>query len=1141
MNRRIGKRFALVCFSLNITALAFGFNPPTDTAGPLTVAIDAPDKVDALGKAFDATVSLANAGSAPLDVRLEVWVIDDWRIETSQGQSGRQIERLLRIAAGAKENVALKLAAGPRTYNALYPIHARATFADPVSRDKRQAHAIKIFGVETPRPASSMGALEAKPGLTPLVRYRGQSVALRVGDQGATRTLGAGWFGSEAETGATFQISSADRGGRMDCLAIHPPFRKGWGTIWADYDLILPDVKPITLTFSTAIRDIGPNEPPSDGVEFRVLVGPVVGAQPASRRVAPGAPRVLFTRFTKSKTWESASVDLSPYAGKRITLQLWSGPGPAHNTVCDSGFWGAPAIVIGYVQKAATVAAKLDRHTEALRLASRAREGSVEPWSWQIKSDAGTFGAAVVPGAIGLADAVIALSGGKGNLFFEGFAIQIDGVDLASIPMAESAPWTKTLSQGRGNVNAQLLCGGQETEVNTEIWTEAGALRFRFSMPGVKRDKRGSPRFTLLGLGQAISAFQFIAKDPVKGEQQTAPLRWPFGFTGAKPDRVYAGFGNVIEKPGKFDLSSDGFHLSTRHVGVDYDNGPSVVQASDVFPDRLQVDAERALVQLQVHHDATISLIPSEKGAFAAAKVYRDGIAGFKPAPGVEKLRGKMCLDYWGTSYQHGIDTVEKLAQYGVTDCVYVWHNWQRWGYDYRLPEIYPARGSHEEFLKLAETCRKHGILFCPHDNYIDFYPDAEGYSYDHIIFNEDGTPQRAWFNKGRAAQSYRWRPDSFQPWMKKNIALLKGDVKPTAYFTDVFTAIPPMDYYDRTGRFHPKTETIQRWGECFDYMREQFGGAPQISEAGSDHLIGHLDGGESDHNSVTPGSQAQWGWKTPCADAERTPWHDMASHGSFILFAGGLASRYVSGMDQRTHGYGSDDYLSLTVLGGRNPMAQGDSSAETILAYWLLHDICAELGKRPMTGHEFAENNIHRQIVRFGDDATVRVNRGKDDWTVASTILPQYGFVAHARIVGAQPAAPSEVRAEVTRRNGVVCAYAESPNALVVDARPPRPSLIQANTERKVIDFGPVVTNGAFRLLREKDSCRVIVLPGCPPSEIRLRLSRLTGQPNLRVSRIEKTGDDGNVVGQTEFQQSGDEVVFQTQTSDFGYLIPWR
>jgi len=1080
MKAELGGRCALVALVLGLVSTAWSFNPPRDTAGPLTVAIEAPDKVEALERPFEATVSLSNSGSAALSVQLEIWVIDDWRIEP---KNERRIERTVELAANGKAQVPLNVVAGAKTYNALYPLHARATITAPASNEKREAHAIKILSVNAPAPKTPAKPPEIKAGLTPLARYRGQSVALQLGDEGPARTLGVGWHGSDAETGANFEITSVDRGGRrMECLSIHPPWRKDWGNIWADYDLVLPEMKPITLTFSTAIRDTGPSEPESDGAEFRVLVGQAGNLFPST----------LFTRFTQSKTWEPASVDLSGYAGKHITLRLWAGPGPAHNTVCDTGYWGNPTIVVGTVPK--PVAGEKD----TVGSPNAAREFG---FGQEIKSEAGTFDVDFAPGAAGPADAKIAF--GKRRLVFQGFDIQIDGTPLGATPIAKGGEWGWKKEKERVVGEATLLCGGGPTRVRCEVWAESGALRCRFAMPAVKHDERGHPRFTLIGLG-------------------------PVG--GAKANRVYAGFGNVIENPRKFDLGSSGFQISTRHVGVDYDNGLSLVQASDVFPDRLQVDPERGLVQLQVRHDATISLIPSEKGAFAAAKVYREGIAGFKPAAGVAKLRGKMCLDYWGMSYQHGIETVERLVKYGVTDCVYVWHNWQRWGYDYRLPDIYPARGSHEEFLRLAETCRKHGILFAPHDNYIDFYPDAEGYSYDHIIFHEDGTPQKAWYNKGRDAQSYRWRPDAFQPWLKRNVALLNRDVKPTAYFVDVFTAIEPMDYYDYTGRFHPKTETIRKWGECFDYVREQFGGAPQISEAGSDHLIGHLDAGQSDHNGVSRTGARPWEWNAPCADAERTPWHDMASHGSFVLLAGGLASRYVGSLDVRTHGYGTDDYLSLTVLGGRNPMAQGDSSAETILTYWLLHDICKELGGRPMTRHEFADNNIHRQIVRFGNDATVSVNRGKEDWKVGDAVLPEYGFVAKA----------GDVRAEVTRRDGVVCGYAESPRMVFVDARPPRPSLAQANTERKVVDFGPVATNGAFRFVSGESfgggayTRDIIMLPGCPASEIRCPSSR-------QLVRVERLNPDRTVAGAVEFKQSGDQYVFYSTTGDFGYRLTVR
>src|SRR5260370_23614201 len=117
----------------------------------------------------------------------------------------------------------------------------------------------------------------------------------------------------------------------------------------------------------------------------------------------------------------------------------------------------------------------------------------------------------------------------------------------------------------------------------------------------------------------------------------------------------------------------------------------------------------------------------------------------------------------------------------------------------------------------MVDACKRNGLLFSPHDNYIDFYPDAEGFSYDHIVFNADGTPQKAWFNKGRQALSYRWRPTAFFPWLESNLKNIVAGFAPTAYFVDVFSAMAPMDFYDPQGRFFPKTITAGRWGAAFD------------------------------------------------------------------------------------------------------------------------------------------------------------------------------------------------------------------------------------------------------------------------------------------------------------------------------------
>jgi hypothetical protein len=834
-------------------------------------------------------------------------------------------------------------------------------------------------------------------GATRLDRLAGYRVCIaREGKPLLEKPLG--WTGSDPETGTSFAPGTASRPDTRPCITIHPPYRGGVGPSWADARFALPNVKPITLRFATAIRDHKPGEGASDGVEWRVCVAEEgassgkASATPEAR--ADGARFVqLFERFSLSKTWEPATVDLSAYAGKTVTLRLWNGPGPKGNTNCDSGHWAEPTLVVGNLPAEETPQAWAERRQKAEAKAKQARSGRTDRFSWRVQSRAGAFGIALVPGPRGLVDGALAVADNRETVSFEGFLIEVAGERLGDWRSAASVEDVKILPPTKASPDAvtirhTVLLNEARIPVDAVLRPVAGGVRLSFAMPGVTRDRRGQPRFTLLGIGPA----------------------------NRKARRVYAGFGNVIQEPGRFALRGNGFQLSTRHVGIDFENGVSLVQACDVFPDRFDVDPEKRLYSLQTHHDASFLLVPSARGAFAAARVYRD-LAGFKPAGGVAKLKGKMCIDWWG-GHEIG-DDIRRAAAYGLTDSVLIKHSWQRWGYDYRLPDIYPPNCDPAVWNDWVSACRDSGILFGVHDNYIDYYPDAEGFSYKHIVFNEDGTPQRAWLHKSLRAQSYRWLPHAFKPWLARNMKLIKEGFAPTASFVDVFTAHSVIDYYDEEGRFYTKMECAKHWGECFDYIRDTLGdNAPTVSEAGHDALIGHVDGVQPDHYSAKI-----WNWS--CADSERVPWHDMASHGAMILFAGGLGQRYAG--TEPYASWGSDDYFSNTVIGGRNPMCTGPCTRDTVKTYWLLHDVCKELAHQSLETHEFVGDDIHRQHTTFGGGAQVWTNRGETPWQVEGVVLPRYGFLAKA----------GQTMAAIIAREGLSVALARSPGVTFVDARP--------------------------------------------------------------------------------------------------------
>jgi hypothetical protein len=977
--------FPLAATLFLATALQ-AFNPPTDTQQKVTLSIDGvaekvgPDRWAVrkvpTDQPFTFTVRLHNASDKPVSGTVAVAINDDWQVTGTNAF-------LVSVAPGQTWQTTCTATACNRVLDALYPIHAR------FSLNQAELHPIAIFQAERPAAATAPAPLH-NPTLTPgvwrLSRFTPTATAWRRG--GKTAALPYGFNGSDRESGATWVREEMVRGGVLrQCLSIHPPWKGGHGTLWSDYRLTLPANAPVALNFHTAIRDTLEEEPTSDGVAFRVLA-----------LDAAGKERELFSRFSDAKIWQPAEIDLSAYAGQTVTLRLWNGPGPKNDTTCDNGFWGDPSLLVGAMPPPVTEAEWQDRTATACRLAKDAWACKPKtPGVFQLTSDRERYGAAVVLGKEGLADAVIAFSDGTRAVAFRGFTVEVEGQTLGAVRDGQPVQSVETSHLGAEwsivhQVAAPLRASASPREtlpVRATLRADHGVLRVAWDMPGTVRDARGNPCFTKLALGPSDS----------------------------KPSRIYLGFGAVYDEPGAFTLPYGGVQLGTRHIGADYAGGLSLVQATDLLPDRVACVPSEKLFSLETPHDACFLFAPSAFGAYAAARTYRD-VCGFEKARGVDGLLGRVCLDQWGGDYRVAAKDIDRAAKYGLTHTVFVKHDWQRWGYDYRLPEIYPPAGGLEPFREIREAARRAGMLFAPHDNYIDFYPDAEGFSYDHIAFHADGAPHPAWYHPGRDAQSYRWRPDAFTPWLSANMRRMREGFDPDALFIDVFTSLAPFDFYDRGGAFHTRAETVKGWRAAFDTSRSLLGhDAAMISESGHDALIGSVDGVQADH------------WRPDCwlktyKDADRTPWHDRVTHGKMVLFAGGLGHRYD---DTEGHGYGSDDYLSNTVLGGRGPMCDGPFSRRAVMTYWLLHDVCDALARAEMETHSFGAS-VRQQHTTFSKGGRVWANRGTNAWNVADNrILPEYGFYVQTR----------KAEAGVVLLNGHRAGFAQSEDAFFADARP--------------------------------------------------------------------------------------------------------
>jgi len=668
---------------------------------------------------------------------------------------------------------------------------------------------------------------------------------------------------------------------------------------------------------------------------------------------------------------EKSSVDLSRYAGRDIRLAL-----AAQTTQAGAhqASWSEPFILAGREQPPAALPAQTMR--------------------------AGGFVVHIQPGQRGMLDGAIQFSNEAQNLAFSGFRVHVVGDALES-----------------DHSTNQLV------EVRSEPSASGIAFRHHF------RGWAGS--FDLVceiqPKGDALQAHW-------KLENQPSPKPWlpvyletvAAGPWSESVRRVYAGTGNVIEKPGPFQAGFDGHRLATSFVGFEFENGLSLVQGVDTSPDYLDVKPATRTYTLVTPHEQTMTFIPVTS-VWAGVKVWRD-LCGARRAGGVEKLAGRFVFDLWDGRYGQSAQELARAFRYGLTDSAVVWHNWQRWGYDYRLPDIYPPNpqyGTKEEFAALVRVCKDHGVLFAPHDNYIDFYPDADGFTYDNIAFDRDGQPRRAWYHAARQAQSYRARTDRLRPLLERNVKTIASEIAPDAYFIDVWSSMGPYDYWSADGQFFPRTVTRQAWRDSFAWIRNYLGGAPQISEAGHDQLIGWLDGSQANHLRVEAPPASGFVWAVPHADAERIPWFDAAYHDRFVCHGAGYEDRYAAGLDLQEHGIFSRDYIATEVLTGHPAMVPQPFGREVVRQYWLLHDLMRALALRRIEGMEFDGGSVHRQHISWEGGGEVWVNRGASEWNADGHILPQYGFYARVPVSG------GIVETAIETRSGTVAEWSRSPEAL--------------------------------------------------------------------------------------------------------------
>jgi len=983
----------------------YAFTCHKASVGKVCFELEKIPAIDTEGKIYEMPLTIENGSEEELTFSLvfdsirSVYLYDELENKVPPPE---KMTRTITVPAGESYRGVLKFTLENAYRKAHYPIHCNIVYTE--NGETKTAQLVPVFEVNLTTPNVEERALKPitfqNGFVLNLCRSNGY-IPYWTYDKKETKFLPVGWSGSDTTSRATFSPGQASPGSvSRYSWHIHPPFVGGTGTVGVRYPIDLPQSHHIQLDFYNTVREVAPPEPPTDGVTYRIYIEEipdnVENMEQFASRSAPAAETLVFEKHVMSTRWEKGSVDLSGFAGKRVLLSFESDPGPARDTTCDGGWWGDVLLrsdpvtnLLSADEQKELKAANLKAFRESAESDLSGNTGiPLAELDTAVKPETGRtdvfmlddgIRVAVTSGKNGICDGVVTIGVKKVVLQFSGLKIRYDNYEIGTDPVPESLEFRSFFVSGQGTLAEQMAEQARRVKsadtsrdvVHCYFWKDGPALRLNV-----------------------------VSNHPEKLES----IR--FGSTSCKASRVYFGHGYCVEEPEAFDSPGGGFGCSTSHVGFDFENGISLLQATTTPIDSLLVRPSSKTYTLSVHPETCLTLLPGTSGAMNCAMKYRP-LYDKTAAPLVPEKAGRYVFDFWGGHHSEVLKLIKTTARYGLTDAMLIQHVWQRYGYDVRLPDIWPPHrglGTLEKLQEIGNFCKENGIAFGLHDNYIDFYPDADGFSFDSILFNPDGLPQRAWYNPGPDAQSYRWNPAKFKEHLLRNMNLIKSNLMQTAYFVDVFSSTPIEDYYDVDGNFHSRTETLACWNDCFDTIRHEFNdNAMTSSESGSDALIGHLDGADAILSRVTP-KQESFSLVLPSKDIEYVPWFDMVNHHRFILHGVGYSNRYEGNAGRSLRGIESDNYLSSEVLTGHALM--GDLAMGVrgnVRKYWFLQPFARAVAMDEITGFDFIDNNIHRQKIQWKSGMVVYINRGENDWKdverlrsnghLSHVTLPQHGF----------------------------------------------------------------------------------------------------------------------------------------------------
>jgi hypothetical protein len=320
----------------------------------------------------------------------------------------------------------------------------------------------------------------------------------------------------------------------------------------------------------------------------------------------------------------------------------------------------------------------------------------------------------------------------------------------------------------------------------------------------------------------------------------------------------------------------------------------------------------------------------------------------------------------------------KKLHRNGIRNAYLHLGGWCALGYDNRHPDPFPIAedaGGAAGMRRLSETCKALGYMFGVHDQYRDYYYDAESFSFDNAIVQADGSHPYCdtWHGGPHTWLCARLAPE----YVERNYDTFEElGIPIEGAYLDVFSVVE-LDECTNPDHLMTREECAQKRSECFELLNAR--GMVTSSEEAIDCVIQSLP--MTDHASylVAPSGDPQS--RGPFSEPKGIPiplfnlvYHDC------------IVTPWNSSTEPNVSKYGipsGESSFLHGVLNGGTMFVEDYDDTENLKEVQKALELHRRVVTLEMVSHEFINGDWRRQRTTFADGTTVEVDLDEHTYTI--------------------------------------------------------------------------------------------------------------------------------------------------------------